>query len=75
MPPLPVLSAKQLVAALQRNGFEWKRRKGSHITMQHPDGRTTVVPDHKTLAKGPLRAILRDARLEIEDITQKPSRP
>jgi predicted RNA binding protein YcfA (HicA-like mRNA interferase family) len=74
VPPLPVLSAKQLVSALQRNGFEWKRRKGSHITLQHPDGRTTVVPDHKTIAKGTLRAILRDAHLEVEDITPGPKR-
>lgn len=71
MPPLPVLSAKQLVAALQRNGFVWKRQRSTHITLQHPDGRTVVVPDHKTIAKGTLRAMLRDTKLNIEDITRK----
>jgi hypothetical protein len=28
-----------------------------------------ALPDHKNIAKGTLRAILRDTRLEIEDIT------
>ena len=69
MPPLPVLSAKQLVAALQRNGFEWKRQKGSHITLQHPDGRIAVVPNHRTIAKGTLRALLRDTKLAVDDLT------
>lgn len=70
MPPLPVLSAKQLLGALARNGFERKRQKGSHITMQHPDGRITVVPNHRTIAKGTLRAILRDTKLSVEDLTR-----
>ena len=75
MPPLPVLSAKQVVAALQRNGFEWKRQRSTHITLQHPDGRTIVVPDLKTIAKGTLRAILRDTKLTVDDLTRKPKRP
>ncbi|MBU4455917.1 MAG: type II toxin-antitoxin system HicA family toxin, partial [Nanoarchaeota archaeon] len=27
-------------------GFENKRQEGSHIFLQHSDGRTTVVPNH-----------------------------
>lgn len=71
MPPLPLLSGKQLITALQRNGFERKRQRSTHVTMQHSDGRTVVVPDHKTIAKGTLRAILRDTGLSVADITRK----
>ena len=38
------LTARQLVAALQRDGFIPARQRGSHHRYEHPDGRKVTVP-------------------------------
>ncbi|MBS3169764.1 type II toxin-antitoxin system HicA family toxin [Candidatus Woesearchaeota archaeon] len=45
---LPSLKAKEIAKILEKLGFEFKRQKGSHMFFAHPDGRTTVVPNHPT---------------------------
>jgi len=42
--PLP---AEKVIKALTKIGFRMIRQKGSHVFLQHPDGRTTVVLVHK----------------------------
>jgi len=51
---LPVISGKDLVALLEKNGFVITRIKGSHHRMKNPDGRITTIPVHKNdpIAKG-----------------------
>ncbi|MBC7461868.1 MAG: type II toxin-antitoxin system HicA family toxin [Thermoleophilia bacterium] len=69
MPPLSVLTAKQVVAALHRNGFEFARQKGSHATYRHSDGRTAVVPMHSgDIRRGTPGSILRQAGLEADEL-------
>ena len=46
MPKLPLLTAKELAKILKKLGFEFKRQEGSHMFFEHPDGRTTVIPNH-----------------------------
>ena len=46
MSKLPLLSAKELTKVLKRLGFEFKRQQGSHMFFEHPNGRTTVIPNH-----------------------------
>jgi len=41
---LPLLSGREGLAALRRLGFVEIDRKGSHIKMEHPDGRRIVFP-------------------------------
>ncbi|MBK7917381.1 MAG: type II toxin-antitoxin system HicA family toxin [Chloroflexi bacterium] len=69
MPPLPLLTARQVVAALHQAGFESVRQKGSHIRLRHPDGRVVTVPDHpgQDIGRGLLRKILRDADLSRDE--------
>jgi predicted RNA binding protein YcfA (HicA-like mRNA interferase family) len=43
--PLP---AKKVVKALENIGFEQIRQKGSHLFLEHPDGRTIIIPMHPT---------------------------
>ncbi len=43
---LPLLSGKEVLAALKRMGFFEVHRKGSHVKMSHPDGRKIVFPFH-----------------------------
>ena len=45
---LPLLKAHVVITAFEKAGFSVLRQKGSHVFMAHPDGRTTVVPNHPT---------------------------
>lgn len=67
MPKLPVMTSKEIVDALTRHGFIFKRQKGSHAVYKHPDGRRVIVPIHsnKDIPVGTLHAILKDARVEV----------
>jgi predicted RNA binding protein YcfA (HicA-like mRNA interferase family) len=66
---LPVVQARQVVKALECIGFRRIRQSGSHATYRHPDGRWTIVSVHsgKTIPKGTLRKIIRDAGLTVEE--------
>jgi len=60
-------SAKDLVSILKRNGFEFKRSKGSHhIYENSTTGKITFVPMHgnKDLPKGTYYGILKQAGLD-----------
>jgi len=46
MTKFPLLSASKFIKIIQKLGFEKIRQEGSHIFFRHPDGRTTVVPNH-----------------------------
>ncbi len=68
-----MLKALDIIRCLQKFGFTEKRRNGSHIFFQHPNGSTTVVPDHQgeDIGRGLLRTILREARISIEEFLDK----
>lgn len=73
MPKLSPISAKRLIRMLERLGFVEVRQKGSHLRLEHPDGRKTTIPVHsgENVGVGLLRKILRDAnipRTEFEKI-------
>ena len=70
MTRLPVLSGADLVRRLTRLGFEVDRQTGSHVILRQvePPHRRLTIPNHKVLAKGTLRAIIRAARLTVGDI-------
>ena len=63
---LPLLSGRQVMAALQRLGFVEIHRKGSHVKMKHPDGRLIVFPFHDEMDRFTLKGALRDGDVEIE---------
>ena len=72
MSPLPRVSGREAVTALTKVGYEKDRQRGSHIVMRqvaHPHRRITV-PDHSEIAKGTLRAIIRQAGLTIEEFRE-----
>ena len=66
---LPVLSGTELIKKLVRKGFTIRRQAGSHVVMQK-DERVFAVPLHHELKKGTLKAILKQANLEVEDLTK-----
>jgi len=69
IPKLPVFTGEEVISALKKVGFQVVRQKGSHVRMQHEDGRVVTIPVHagKTLGKGLLRKILRDAELTRDE--------
>lgn len=64
---LPLLSGREVLAALQRLGFVEIHRKGSHVKMAHADGRRIVFPFHVEIDRHTLRGSLRDADVTEED--------
>jgi predicted RNA binding protein YcfA (HicA-like mRNA interferase family) len=66
----PSITGKQLIASLKKKGFLAIRQKGSHAFLQHPDGRSTVVPIHsgETIGPGLLSKILKDAEMTRDDL-------
>lgn len=67
MGELRVLSGQDVCAILAAHGFAQVRQRGSHIVMQRRSeaGTTTVpVPDHRELAIGTLRSIIRQSGLD-----------
>jgi predicted RNA binding protein YcfA (HicA-like mRNA interferase family) len=68
MTRLPIVSARECIRALEKAGFYISHQKGSHITMRRDDPPAkTVLPNHKTLKKGMLKRILKDAGLTVEE--------
>ncbi len=72
MVKLARLTGQELIAALQKAGFEVLRVKGSHHFVAHPDGRRTVVPVHRgeTLGPGLMLKILRDCEMERDEFME-----
>ena len=67
---LPVVSGRGAVKAFERLGWELARQSGSHIIpvrTGHPA--TLSVPNHRELAKGTLRALIREADLTVEEFS------
>lgn len=66
---LPVLKSKQVVAVLEKAGFEIKRQTGSHVIMYKSGIRYPIsIPQHPTdLRRGTLRAIIREAGLTVKE--------
>ncbi|MFL6215675.1 MAG: type II toxin-antitoxin system HicA family toxin [Blastocatellia bacterium] len=69
MSEIPRISGREIVKALKKVGYEQDRQRGSHIILRQtalPHRRVTV-PDHKEVAKGTLRAIIREVGLTVDD--------
>jgi len=73
LPKLPIISGRKTVRALERAGFNVRRKRGSHVLLSNPDGTVTVsVPVHaeRKVKPGTLRGIIRDAGLTVDEFVQ-----
>jgi predicted RNA binding protein YcfA (HicA-like mRNA interferase family) len=71
MSKLPSISGRECVKALEKTGFYLKRQESSHIILRRDDPfAQVVVPDHKELDKGTLRAIIRQADLDVDEFVR-----
>ena len=66
---LPGVSAKDLLVALQKSGFDVIRQKGSHITLHNSiSDKTVVVPMHPgEFKRWLLKKIIKDAGLNEDE--------
>jgi len=67
MPKVPLLSGETIIKVLEKIGYFQTRQRGSHVRLKHETRRAVTVPDYKTIGKGLLRKILRDAELTVEE--------
>ncbi len=68
MPAAPVLSGREVVRVLVSMGWTVTRQRGSHIILTKPGEPATLsVPDHKEVARGTLRSLLRSANLTVNE--------
>ena len=69
MSRLPVCSGADTVKAFRKIGYELDHQTGSHLILRHPSGRRLTVFNHRELAKGTLRTLIREAGLSKEQFT------
>jgi predicted RNA binding protein YcfA (HicA-like mRNA interferase family) len=72
MTKLPVVSGRDLVKALAKIGYLSDHQTSSHIILRHhaPPHRRLTIPNHKEIAKGTLKNIIREAGLTIEELLE-----
>lgn len=65
---LPVMSGREVMRVFESLGWEAVRQTGSHIIMTKDEEPVTLsVPDHREVAKGTLRSLIRTAGLTVEE--------
>ncbi|MBI4366152.1 MAG: type II toxin-antitoxin system HicA family toxin [Deltaproteobacteria bacterium] len=71
MSKLPVVSGQDALKAFRKIGYDLDHQTGSHLIlrMTHPPFRRLTVPNHRELAKGTLRSLIREAGLTVEAFT------
>ena len=70
MADLPVCSGEEAVRVFVAFGWTVQRQRGSHVILTKPGSIVSLsVPDHRELARGTLRKLIRFAGLTVEEFT------
>lgn len=68
MATLPSLSGQEVVRVFESFGWSIARQRGSHVVMTKSGEIVTLsIPNHKEVAKGTLRSLIRSANLTIDE--------
>jgi predicted RNA binding protein YcfA (HicA-like mRNA interferase family) len=69
MPPsIPILKGRDVVCVFESLGWQVARQNGSHLIMiKEGEIATLSIPDHREVAKGTLRSLIRMAGLTIAE--------
>lgn len=61
------MNSRDIIAALEKDGWEKVSQKGSHVQLKHPskNGRVTVPHPNKDIPIGTLRSIEKQAGLKL----------
>jgi predicted RNA binding protein YcfA (HicA-like mRNA interferase family) len=67
MPTLPNLGGRDVAKAFEKNGWTKARQRGSHMIFVKEGSMATLsIPDHKEVAKGTLRSLIRSSGLTVD---------
>jgi predicted RNA binding protein YcfA (HicA-like mRNA interferase family) len=67
MPELPVVSGRVVVRAFQKCGWTLVRQRGSHMILVKAGNIASLcVPDHREVARGTLRSLIRHSGITVE---------
>jgi predicted RNA binding protein YcfA (HicA-like mRNA interferase family) len=67
LPELPVVSGQEARRAFERLGWTFRRQAGSHMILTKPGSIASLsIPDHRELAPGTLRKLIRLAGVSVE---------
>jgi predicted RNA binding protein YcfA (HicA-like mRNA interferase family) len=68
---LPVLSGQQVARAFEKLGWQIVRQRASHIIMTKASEIATLsIPDHREVARGTLRNLIRAANVTVQEFVQ-----
>ncbi len=67
MSKLPVVSGKEALKAFEGIGYSLDHQTGSHMIVRHinPPYRRLTIPNHREIARGTLRSLIREAGLTV----------
>ncbi len=70
MAVLPTLNGREIIKIFAKDGWQMVRQRGSHmILVKEGQMATLSVPDHKEVAEGTLRSLIRSSGLTAEEFT------
>jgi predicted RNA binding protein YcfA (HicA-like mRNA interferase family) len=65
---LPVLSGREVVSVFEKLGWQFVRQSGSHMILVKEGEITTLsIPNHREVAKGTLRSLIRNSGLTVSE--------
>ena len=66
------MSGREVVRAFEKLGWQIARQRATHIILVKEGARATLsVPDHKEVARGALRSLIRAAGLTVEEFLRE----
>lgn len=68
---IPVISGREAVKVFEKFGWTIARHRASHIIMTKGNEIVTLsIPDHKEVARGTLRSLIRSANLTVDEFVK-----
>lgn len=68
MAALPSVSGERAVRVFQKAGWVEDRQRGSHVILIKPGSAASLsVPQHREIAPGTLRALIRAAGMSVDE--------
>ncbi len=67
MTKLPVCSGSEAVRAFKRLGYEEEKRTKPYVRLVAPGRISLSVPQHRTLAKGTLRHLIKNSGFTVDE--------
>ncbi|MCH7472654.1 type II toxin-antitoxin system HicA family toxin [bacterium] len=69
MPRLPVLSGRRAAAVFEL-GYSYLHHRGSHMVYRKAGAVKLSIPDHRTLDRGLLKRLIRDAGISVREFVK-----